>query len=103
MKPNYAIRNSLPETTDLTMDWRKLLSVSKVKPNYTIQNSLPGPTCDINLSQITLSIHGKTTMLINIWRVFKIVRCCSFPTKYFYTNLYHANTVVPGNEICMCI
>ena len=47
--------------------------------HYGIRNFLPGTTCDINLLQITLFIHGRTTMLINTaeyFNYYKIVISC---------------------------
>ena len=63
--------------------------------NYTIRNSLPGTTCDINLSQITLFIHGETTMLINNSRVFKIKSMSLTNNDQLLTK----KTLAPGRTI----
>ena len=72
-----------------------------MKPNYAIRNSLPGTTWDMNFTNNSVLYMKNQRCRYKIAGYYKTVRSCIFPAKYSYTNLYQADFVVPGSEICM--
>ena len=72
-----------------------------MKPNYTIRNSLPGITCDINFTNNSVLYMKKQQCRYMIAGYYETAQSCIFPANYSCTNLYQADFVVPGSEICM--
>ena len=77
------------------------MDIKLVKPNYAIRNSLPGTTCDVNLSQTTLFTATMLINNRRVLKILQNCTFLLFSHQVSFTNLYHTGSVVPGSEICM--